>query len=109
MGGSAIDDQENRALGADDQSLQKLDEHIGVDAALLDDHEPHMAARGDRRYQTHPMARARRLDDRRLALLAPCATGVMIGTHVGRVAKEDVGVFRCAMALILGYSFFSHC
>ena len=90
MSWSAINDEKDHALGAGRQSFQKLNEHIGVDAAFSDDHEPHVTARSDRRYQTHPMTRARRLDNRRLAFLAPCAAGVMIGTHVRRVAKINV-------------------
>jgi hypothetical protein len=35
VGGSAIDDQENRALGAGDQALQKLDEDRGISPRLF--------------------------------------------------------------------------
>jgi len=48
MSWSAIDDEKDGALCAGRQSFQKLNEHIGVDAALLDKHEPHVAARSDR-------------------------------------------------------------
>ena len=44
MGGAPIDDQENRALGAGHQALEKLDEDRGIHPSFSD-HEPHMAAR----------------------------------------------------------------
>ena len=44
VGGAAIDDQENRALGAGHQALEKLDEDCCIHPALFFDHEPHMAA-----------------------------------------------------------------
>ena len=53
VGGAAIDDQENRALGTGHQALEKLDEDRGIHPALFFDHEPHMAARGNRRDQAH--------------------------------------------------------
>ena len=46
-----IDDQENVSPGTFYQPLQKFDEDIGVDPAFVDDHEPHVAARRDRRDQ----------------------------------------------------------
>src|ERR1035437_9815944 len=39
------------------------------------------------------MARARGFDDGRFTLLAPSATRMMIGTHVGSIAKENLGFF----------------
>ncbi len=50
VGGST---QNDFALGAGNQSRHKLDKHRSVDAAFLLDHEPHLAARGDRRDQAH--------------------------------------------------------
>src|SRR4029077_19898996 len=37
------------------------------------------------------MARTRGLNDGRLTLLSPGATGMMIGAHVSGIAKEDLG------------------
>src|ERR1700719_1537018 len=93
MGRASIDDQENRALGTGDEALEKFDENIGVDAASVLDHEPHLAARGDCRDEAHAMARARRFHDRRFALLAPAAPRVMIRAHVGGIAKENLRFF----------------
>ena len=45
---AAIHNEKGRSLGAGDQSFQEFDEYIGGDAAFLLDHEPHLAARGDR-------------------------------------------------------------
>ena len=90
MSRATIDDQKDFALGALDQAFQEFDEDIGVDAALVDDHEPQVAARGDRRNQTHAMASARRLDDGRVAFRPPCPPRVMIGADVRRVAEIDV-------------------
>ena len=56
-------------------------------ALPLSVHEPHVAARGDCRNQTHVMASACRLDDGSVAFRLPCASRVMIG---GRVAEIDV-------------------
>ena len=39
------------------------------------------------------MARTRGLNDGRLTLLSPGATGMMIGAHVSGIAKEDLGFF----------------
>ena len=88
-----IDDQENRALGAGHQALEKLDEDCCIHPALFFDHEPHMAARGNRRDQAHAMARTRGFDDGGFAPLTPRAPGMMIGAHVSGVAKEDLGLF----------------
>ena len=93
VGGATIDDQENRALGAGHQALEKLDEDRGIHPALVFDHEPHMAARGNRRDQAHAMARTCGFDDGGCAPLTPRAPGMMIGAHVGGVAKEDLGLF----------------
>src|SRR5580700_2137530 len=93
MGGASIDDQENRAFGAGDKALEKFNEDSGIDAALLLDHEPHLASRGDRRDEAHAMACAGGFDDRRFALLAPTTPRVMIRAHVGGVAKEDLRSF----------------
>src|SRR5271169_1792337 len=90
MGGTSIDDQENRAFGAGDEALEKFNEDSGIDTALLLDHEPHLASRGDRRDEAHAMACAGGFDDRRFALLAPTTPGVMIRAHVGSIAKEDL-------------------
>ena len=87
VGGSAIDDQENRALGAGDQALQKLDEDRGIHPAFFFDHEPHMASCGDRRNKAHAMARTRGFHDGRFTLLTPSAARMMIGAHVGGIAK----------------------
>ena len=57
-------------------------------------HEPHVALRGDRRYQTHAVTCPGRRDDRGLAFLAPSASCVMIGADMGRIAGIDVG-FWC--------------
>ena len=51
------------------------------------------------------MARTRGFDDGRFTLLAPSATRMMIRAHVSGIAKENLGFFRCARALIFGYSF----
>src|ERR1019366_10213687 len=85
--------QENRALRSGDEALEKFDEDVGVDAALLFDHEPHVASRGDRRDQAPTMTCARSHDDRRFALLAPTPPCVMIRAHVGGIPKEDVRFF----------------
>jgi hypothetical protein len=53
-GGTLIDDQENRACGAGDEVLEKFNEDGGIDTALLLDHEPHPASRGDRREVFRP-------------------------------------------------------
>jgi hypothetical protein len=47
MSRATIDDQEYFALGALDQAFQEFDEDIGIDAVLADDHEPHVAVRGE--------------------------------------------------------------
>src|SRR6266403_167749 len=93
MGGTSIDNQENRAFGAGDEALEKFNEDIGVDTALLLDHEPHLASRGDRRDEAHAMACAGGFDDRRFALLAPTPPRVIIRAHVGGIAKEDLRFF----------------
>src|ERR1700730_8645223 len=93
MGGTSIDNQENRAFGAGDEALEKFNEDIGIDTALLLDHEPHLASRGDRRDEAHTMPRAGGVDDRRFALLAPTTPGVMIRAHVGSIAKENLRFF----------------
>src|ERR1700730_17178781 len=93
MGGTSIDDQENRACGTGDEALEKFNEDSGIDTALLLDHEPHLASRGDRRDQAHAMACAGGFDDRRFALLAPTPPRVMIRAHVGGIAKEDLRFF----------------
>src|SRR5271169_3103540 len=93
MGGTPIDDQENRACGAGDEALEKFNEDSGIDTALLLDHEPHLASRGDRGDEAHTMACAGGFDDRRFALLAPTTPGVMIRAHVGGIAKENLRFF----------------
>src|ERR1700704_4309098 len=93
MGGTSIDNQENRAFGAGDKVFEKFNEYIGIDPALLLDHEPHLASRGDRRDEAHAMPRAGGFDDGRLALLTPTTPGVMIRAHVGGIAKEDLRFF----------------
>jgi hypothetical protein len=50
MRGPAVNDQENLILGPDYEPPEKLNKNIGIHAAFLLDHEPHMAARGDGRY-----------------------------------------------------------
>src|SRR6202162_5097695 len=52
-----------------------------------------MASRGNRRDQAHAMARTRGFDDGRFTLLAPSTPRMMIGAHVGGIAKEDLGFF----------------
>ena len=79
VGGAAIDDQEDRALGAGHQALEELDEDCCIHPALFFDHEPHMAARGNRRDQAHAMARTCGFDDGGFAPLTPRAPGMMIG------------------------------
>src|SRR6476646_6383759 len=93
MGGTSIYDQENRAYGAGDEALEKFNEDSSIDTALLLDHEPHLASRGDRRDQAHAMACAGGFDDRCFALLAPTTPCVMIRAHVGGIAKEDLRFF----------------
>src|ERR1700691_1930475 len=93
MGGTSIDDQENRACGAADEALEKFNEDSSIDTALLLDHEPHLASRGDRRDQAHAMASTSGFYDRRFALLAPTTPCVMIRAHVGGIAKEDLRFF----------------
>src|SRR4029077_8251898 len=93
MGGTSIDNQENRACGTGDEALEKFNEDSGIDTALLLDHEPHLAARGDRRDEAHTMPRAGGFDDRRFALLTPTTPSVMIRAHVGSIAKEDLRFF----------------
>src|SRR5277367_651530 len=93
MGGTSIDDQEDRTCGTADEALEKFNEDSGIDTALLLDHEPHLASRGDRRDQAHAMASASGFDDRRFALLAPTTPRVMIRAHVGGIAKEDLRFF----------------
>ena len=93
MGGTSIDDQENRACGAADEALEKFNEDSSIDTALLLDHEPHLASRGDRRNAAHAVACAGGFDDRRFALLAPTTPRVMIRAHVGGIAKEDLRFF----------------
>ena len=94
VGGAAIDDQENRALGAGHQALEKLDEDRCIHPALFFDHEPHMAARGNRRDQAHAMARTCGFDDGGFAPLTPRMPRIMIGAHAA--------FSRCARALIFG-------
>src|SRR6202021_3822725 len=43
---AAIDDQEDRTGGADQQAFEKLDKDLGIHAAGRLDHEPHAAFRG---------------------------------------------------------------
>src|ERR1700692_1277530 len=93
MGGTSIDNQENRAFGAGDEALEKFNEDIGINTALLLDHEPHLASRADRRDEAHTMPRAGGFDDGRFALLAPTTPGVMIRAHVGSIAEEDLRFF----------------
>src|SRR6202049_422929 len=93
MGGTSIDDQENRACGAGDEALEKFNKDSGIDTALLLDHEPHLASRGNRRDEAHAMACAGGFDDWRFALLTPTPPRVMIRAHVGGIAKENLRVF----------------
>src|SRR5207248_6157631 len=58
MGWPAVNDEENLVLGADHQPSEKLDENLGVDAAFFLDHEPHVAARSNRRDEAHPVPRS---------------------------------------------------
>src|SRR5215471_7715015 len=81
MGWTAVNDEENTALGADHQPPKKLDENLGVDAAFFLDHEPHMAARSHRRDETHAVPRPGTQDNRCLSLLAPGPAGMMIRAH----------------------------
>src|SRR5207344_729304 len=97
MGGTSIYDQENRAYGAGDEALEKFNEDSSIDTALLLDHEPHLASRGDRRDQAHAMACAGGFDDRCFALLAPTTPCVMIRAHVGGIAKEDLRFLRAIL------------
>jgi hypothetical protein len=53
MRGPSINDQEDRAFGADEQPFDKLDKDTRVHAACFLDHKPHAAVRGDRRNQAH--------------------------------------------------------
>jgi hypothetical protein len=39
MGGTSINDQENRVCGASDEALEKFNEDGGIDTALLLDYE----------------------------------------------------------------------
>src|SRR5271169_4701517 len=71
MGGTSIDDQENRTCCAGDEALEKFNKDSGIDTALLLDHEPHLASRCDRRDEAHAMACAGGFDDRCFALFAP--------------------------------------
>src|SRR5580692_9058918 len=109
MGGTSIDDQENRTCGAGDEALEKFNKDSGIDTALFLDHEPHLASRGNRRDEAHAMACAGGFDDWRFALLTPTPPRVMIRAHVGGIAKKISAFSRCARALIFGYSFLSHC
>src|ERR1019366_10187355 len=85
MRGTAIDDQEYLLCRAAQQSLQELDKHPGVDAALRD-HEAHMSLRCDGRNQTKAETRScSSRDDRRFANLAPCSARVMIRAHMRAV------------------------
>src|SRR6202158_1365044 len=93
MGGTSIDDQENRACGAGDEALEKFNEDSRIDTALLLDHKPHLSSRGDRRDEAHAMACAGGFDARRFALLAPTTPRVVIRAHVGGIAKEDLRFF----------------
>src|SRR5260370_22829563 len=52
-----------------------------------------MASRGNRGDDAPAMAGCRGLDEGRFALLAPSAPRMMIGAHVGGIAKEDLGFF----------------
>ena len=90
------------ALGAGHQALEKLDEDRCSHPALVFDHEPHMAARGNRRDQAHAMARTRGFDDGGFAPLTPRAPGMMIGAHVTASPKKISAFSRCARALIFG-------
>jgi hypothetical protein len=73
---------------AGDEALEKFNEDSGIDTALLLDHEPHLASRGDRRNEAHAMACADGFDDRRFALLAPTPPRVVIRAHVGGIAPS---------------------
>src|SRR5207248_10438310 len=85
--------EENLVLGADHQPSEKLDENLGVDAAFFLDHEPHVAARSNRRDEAHPVPRSSPEHNRGLSLLAPGAAGMMNRAHMRRVAEIDVGFF----------------
>src|SRR5260370_25259134 len=93
MRGPAVNDQKNLVLGPDHEPPEKLNEHIGIDAAFLLDHEPHVAARRDGRDQAHAVPRSRTPHDRGLALPAPGATRMMIRAHVRGVAEVDLSLF----------------
>src|ERR1700757_2554327 len=58
-----------------------------------------MSSRGNRRDQAHAMARTRSFDDGRFTLLAPSTPRMMIGAHVGGIAKEDLGFFALRQGL----------
>src|SRR6266446_6064300 len=93
MRGPAVNDQKNLVLGPDHEPPEKLNEHIGIDAAFLLDHEPHVAARRDGRDQAHAVPSSRTRHDRGLALQAPGATRMMIRAHVRGVAEVDLSLF----------------
>src|SRR5260370_7690767 len=77
----AVNDQKNLVLGPDHEPPEKLNEHIGIDAAFLLDHEPHMAARGDRRDQAHAIPRPSTPYNADLPLPAPAPTPMLILAH----------------------------
>src|SRR6266478_7484399 len=89
----AVNDQKNLVLGPDHEPPEKLNEHIGIDAAFLLDHEPHMAARGDRRDQAHAIPRPCTRYNGGLPLPAPGATRMMIRAHVRGVAEVNLSLF----------------
>src|SRR5215471_2904878 len=90
---SAVNNQKNLVLGSGHEPPEKLNEHIGIDATFVLDHEPHMATRGDGRDQAHAIPRPCTGYNGGFPLLAPGATRMMIRAHMGGVAEVDFSLF----------------
>src|SRR5258708_24468291 len=89
----AVNDQKNLVLGPDQDPHENLNEHIGISAQFPLNHEPHMAARGDRRDQAHAIPRPCPRYNGGLPLPAPGATRMMIRAHVRGVAEVNLSLF----------------
>src|ERR1700680_3879844 len=94
-----INDQKDLILSPDHETLEKLDEYIGVGATFFLDHEAHVAPCGDRRDEAHAVTGSSASDDRGLTLLAPGSTGVMVRAHVRGIPEVNLGFFSLRKGL----------
>ena len=85
-----VEDQEDLALGIARQPTHEDDERRRFQGALVD-HEPHLAAVGDRRQDGQTRAARWNSDDGRLSLRRVAAMARLIAAQAGFIAPADLG------------------